>query len=239
MTAPSDTPGNAAKSHRLVLVVDDEHEVRSILRTALERDGFDVIEAGDGPTALDRASQRVPDLIVLDLGLPGMSGLDVVRALRATGNVPVIILSGRGDVTDRIVGLEIGADDYIAKPFSPREVAARVSAVLRRTSPVVTARRLTFDELTIDLSAREVTLGERLVELTPKEFDLLAFLAGSPRQVFSADQLLRQVWRSDPEWQSTTTVREHVHRIRRKLCLEQSSPRWLMTVRGGGYRFDP
>lgn len=223
----------------LVLVVDDEHEVRAILRAALERDGFSVSEAGDGVTAVDRASERRPDLVLLDLGLPGMAGLDVLRALRRVSDVPVIVLSGKGEVTDRVVGLELGADDYIVKPFSPREVVSRVRTVLRRMGTAPSSGVLHHDDLTIDTRAREVTLDGRVVELTAKEFDLIAFLATSPRQVFSSDQLLRQVWASDPDWQSTDTVREHVSRVRRKLCIDPAHPRWLVTVRGGGYRFDP
>jgi len=223
----------------LVLVVDDEREVREILRTALEREGYAVAEAADGDTALASFRGRRPDLVILDLGLPGTPGIDVLRHLRSSQNVPVIILSGHGDETDRVLGLELGADDYVTKPFSPREVAARVRTVLRRVGPDPGADRLQFDGLTIDLAAREVSRPGAEVTLTSREFDLLAFLAASPRRVFSADQLLRQVWATEPGWQNPKTVSEHIYRVRRKIEDDPAHPHWLVTVRGAGYRFDP
>ncbi len=223
-----------------VLVVDDDPELREIVRAALQREGFSVAEAADGETALEAVEHDRPRIVVLDLGLPRLGGLKVLRRLRAAGEIPVIILSGRGDEADRIVGLELGADDYVTKPFSPRELAVRVKAVLRRGAAAAQRRLLEFQGLTIDPGAREVAMADgSLVELTAREFDLLHFLARSPRQVFSADQLLRQVWGSDPGWQTPSTVSEHVYRVRRKIESDPRHPRWIRTVRGAGYRFEP
>jgi DNA-binding response OmpR family regulator len=178
---------------------------------------------------------------VLDMMLPGVNGLDVLRRVRTTSDVPVIMLTARSEESDRVAGLELGADDYVVKPFSPRELAARVNGVLRRT----TGRQATppgpivFGELSIDPLSREVTLEGRAVEMTPKEFDVLAFLASSPRQVFSRAQLLESVWQSSPEWQDPATVTVHVRRIRNKIEVDPETPRWITTVWGVGYRFEP
>jgi DNA-binding response OmpR family regulator len=224
-----------------VLVVDDEPMVREVVANYLEVDGFEVHEAADGDEALAWLRDHRPELVVLDVMLPGIDGIALLRHIRRDGDTPVILLTARAEEVDRIVGLELGADDYVVKPFSPRELAARVRTVLRRTAApaTVAAELLTFGDLRIDLRSREVTLGEVDVALTPKEFDLLAFLATSPRQVFSRRQLLGQVWDSAPEYQDPATVTVHVGRLRQKLEPDPDAPRWLTTVWGVGYRFEP
>ena len=224
-----------------VLVVDDEPTVREVVVGYLRRDGHDVAEAADGHRALELLEADPPDLVVLDLMLPGVNGLDILRRVRAVGSIPVIMLTARAEEADRVAGLELGADDYVVKPFSPRELAARVNSVLRRTAgrPDDTPAVLNFDGLTIDPLSREVTLGDIVVEMTPKEFDVLAFLARSPRQVFSRAQLLESVWQSSPEWQDPATVTVHVRRIRNKIESDPEHPRWISTVWGVGYRFEP
>lgn len=224
-----------------VLVVDDEPTVREVVVGYLRRDGHEVSEAADGPSALDLLEAEEFDLVVLDMMLPGVNGLDILRRIRSTGDMPVIMLTARAEESDRVAGLELGADDYVVKPFSPRELAARVNGVLRRAAPKapVTTDRLEFDGLVVDHRAREVTLAGELVELTPKEFDVLAHLAGAPRQVFSRADLLRDVWQSSPEWQDPATVTVHVRRIRNKIETDPEHPRWITTVWGVGYRFEP
>ena len=226
-----------------VLVVDDDAELLGLVHEVLTEHGFDVVQCSDGVRALELIDARPPvDLVVLDLGLPGMSGLDVLRRLRKTTNLPVIVLTGRGGEADRVVGLEMGADDYVVKPFSPRELAARVRSVLRRSGTTAGEEPddvLTFDGLEIDVPCRDVSVAGVPVELTAREFDLLAFLAASPRQVFTREQLLQHVWSSDAEWQDPRTIAEHVHRLRRKIEPDPSTPRWIQTLRGAGYRFTP
>ena len=224
-----------------MLVVDDEPTVREVVVGYLRRDGHDVSEAHDGSTALDLLDSERFDLVVLDMMLPGVNGLDILRRIRANGDMPVIMLTARSEESDRVAGLELGADDYVVKPFSPRELAARVNGVLRRAAPKVpaTSDRLEFDGLVIDHRSREVALGDRLIELTPKEFDVLAHLAGAPRQVFSRADLLRDVWQSSPDWQDPATVTVHVRRIRNKIEVDPENPRRITTVWGVGYRFEP
>jgi two-component system, OmpR family, phosphate regulon response regulator PhoB len=222
-----------------ILVVDDDRDLVDVVRTALEREGFAVDDANDGATALDKIADDAPELVVLDLGLPKVRGLDVLRRVRADTAVPVIVLSGRSDEADRIVGLELGADDYVVKPFSPRELVARVRSVLRRSRTTNGPSTLSFPELELDLASREVRVREQHVELRRREFDLLAFLCASPRQVFTREQLLRHVWDSEPEWQGVGTVSEHVHRLRAKVEVDPARPRRIVTVRGVGYRFVP
>lgn len=233
MTAPSIVG-------KRVLVVDDEPTVRQVLAAYLDRDGFQVSEAADGTTALRAVASEPPDLVLLDLMLPGVDGLSVLSSIRGNTDIPVILLTARAEEGDRILGLEMGADDYVVKPFSPREVVARVRTVLKRViEPRHFTTRLEFGPLTIDGRAREVSIGDQTVSLTPKEFDLLMFLASSPRQVFSRNQLLEQVWDSSPEWQDPATVTVHVRRLRQKIEGDTNSPRWLTTVWGVGYRFEP
>ncbi|NQY57053.1 MAG: response regulator transcription factor [Ilumatobacteraceae bacterium] len=224
-----------------VLVVDDEPTVREVVVGYLRRDGHDVAEAADGNTALELLDADPPDLVVLDMMLPGVNGLDILRRIRSSSDIPVIMLTARAEETDRVSGLELGADDYVVKPFSPRELAARVNGVLRRTGgrSVSSPQPLDFGDLRIEPLSREVTLNGEAVELTPKEFDVLAFLAGSPRQVFSRAELLESVWQSSPEWQDPATVTVHVRRIRNKIENDPEHPRWITTVWGVGYRFEP
>ena len=226
-----------------VLVVDDEPMVREVLSRYLERDGFDVEVAADGELALQAFDARRPDLVLLDLMLPRLDGFEVFRRIRARAQSPVIMITARGDVTDRIVGLEIGADDYVSKPFSPAEVVARVRAVLRRGTEASERsggdrKLLRFDELEIDPDAREVRVDGQAVSLTPREFDLLDFLASNPRTVFSRYRLLDELWdvafEGDP-----ATVTVHVRRLREKIEADPSRPRRLVTVWGSGYRFEP
>ncbi len=224
-----------------VLVVDDEPTVREVVVGYLRRDGHQVSEAEDGPAALRLLDDEHFDLVVLDMMLPGVNGLDILRHIRSMGDMPVIMLTARSEESDRVAGLELGADDYVVKPFSPRELAARVNGVLRRAAPKVapTSATLEFDGLVIDNRSREVRLGGVPVEMTPKEFDVLAHLAASPRQVFSRADLLRDVWQSSPEWQDSATVTVHVRRIRNKIETDPENPRWITTVWGVGYRFEP
>jgi len=244
LRVPSDA-GPTAGDRQTILVVDDEPMVREVVSRYLQLDGFEVVEIGNGDEAVAWLSANTPDLIVLDVMLPGADGFDIIRQLRAHIEVPVIMLTARADETDRIVGLELGADDYVVKPFSPRELTARVKTVLRRSLTATTGPSspvsdlLEFDGLSINLGTREVEAAGRLVELTPKEFDLLARLAQAPRQVFSRRQLLEAVWDSAPEYQDPATVTVHVGRIRQKLEADPGAPRWITTARGVGYRFEP
>ncbi|HEY4413333.1 MAG TPA: response regulator transcription factor [Gaiellaceae bacterium] len=220
-----------------VLVVDDEPIVRDVVVRYLQRDGFETLVAGDGDAARRLIEEAPPALVVLDVMLPGTDGLALCRWIRARGDLPVIMLTARGDEADRIVGLELGADDYVTKPFSPRELAVRVQTVLRRATPAAKdAQRLELDGLVIDPHTREVLRdGERL-RLTAKEFDLLFFLASNPRQVFSRDQLMGRVWGYEAAV-DTGTVTVHIRRLRAKIERDPSSPERLETVWGVGYRF--
>lgn len=240
MTDPSRTSDSAPDGGLHVLVVDDAREAREAARRALERAGFAVSEAADGDEALKALATLTPtpDLMLLDLAMPGMGGLEVLAQVRKTSTLPVIVLSGRGEESERVVALEMGADDYVVKPFLVRELPARIRSVLRRSRPAVAAR-LAFGPLEIRLAEREVLLRGERVETTAKEFDLLAKLASQPRRVFSRAQLLEEVWGSSQDWQDPATVTEHVRRLRRKIEDDAERPRWLQTVRGVGYRFEP
>jgi DNA-binding response OmpR family regulator len=235
--SPGAAPLPVHRGH--VLVVDDEPMVREVVTTYLERDGWRVVAAADGAAALRMLQTTRPDLVVLDLMLPQVDGLSVLAHLRKTTDVPVIVLTARGEEPDRVLGLELGADDYIVKPFSPRELVARVRSVLRRIQPAPSAARIVHGTLVIDGPSREVTVDGELVALTAREFDLLAFLAASPRQVFSRGELLEQVWDSSAEYQDPSTVTVHIRRLRHKLEPEPDEPRHLVNVWGVGYRFDP
>jgi two-component system phosphate regulon response regulator PhoB len=232
-------PKGARESGGRILVVDDDEAVRSLLTRYLELEGFDVDQAVDGQSALTSLAQQPPDLVLLDLMMPVEDGLDILTRLRRTSDVPVILLTSRGSEGDRILGLKLGADDYVVKPFSPGELAARIHSVLRRTRTSEARSVIEFDGLTLDLATREVIMGGLTITTTAREFDLLAFLAASPRQVFSRQQLLTQVWGSSSEWQDPDTVTEHVRRIRRRIEANPDQPRWIKTVRGVGYRFEP
>jgi two-component system, OmpR family, phosphate regulon response regulator PhoB len=222
-----------------VLVVDDEPIVRDVVVRYLQRDGFDTLVAADGDSARELIERTPPQLVVLDVMLPGTDGLALCRWIRARGDLPVIMLTARGEEADRIVGLELGADDYVTKPFSPRELAVRVQTVLRRAAPAAgPAERIELDGLTIDPRTREVERDGRRLRLTAKEFDLLHFLASNARQVFSRDQLMDRVWGYEAAV-DTGTVTVHVRRLRAKIERDPSTPRHLETVWGVGYRFVP
>jgi DNA-binding response OmpR family regulator len=222
-----------------VLVVDDEPTIREIVVKYLARDGFRTLEAADGDRARKLVEAEKPDLVVLDLMLPGTDGLDLCRWIRADSHLPVIMLTARGEESDRIIGLELGADDYVTKPFSPRELAARVRTVLRRSEPADTVeQRLAFNGLVIDAGTHEVTKKGAPLRLTAREFQLLWFLASHPQRVFSREQLMRRVWGYSSAL-DTGTVTVHVRRLREKIEDEPSRPRHLETVWGVGYRFTP
>jgi DNA-binding response OmpR family regulator len=220
-----------------VLVVDDESVVREVVVKYLRREGYRTLEAGDGDAAVALVEHEHPDLVVLDLMLPGIDGLAVCRRIRERSELPVIMLTARAEEADRIVGLELGADDYVTKPFSPRELAARVKTVLRRSrAPQRRDSWLSFGALTMDAATREVTKDGEPIRLTAKEFDLLFFLASNPRQVFSRDQLMDRVWGYEAAV-DTGTVTVHMRRLRAKIEDDPSVPRRLETVWGVGYRF--
>jgi DNA-binding response OmpR family regulator len=222
-----------------VLVVDDEPIVREVVVRYLSREGHRTLEAADGIAARAAIERSDPDLVVLDVMLPGTDGLELCRWIRSTSERPVIMLTARGEEADRIVGLELGADDYVTKPFSPRELAARVRTVLRRTTTSAEpVERLAFGDVTLDRETRELRKGDREVRLTVKEFDLLWFLASHPRRVFSRDQLMSGVW-GYASALDTGTVTVHVRRLREKIEDDPSSPRHLETVWGVGYRLVP
>jgi DNA-binding response OmpR family regulator len=223
-----------------VLVVDDDPTVSDVVSRYLIRDGHEVEVVSDGLLALNAATVSLPDLMVLDLMLPTMSGLEVYRRIRELGPVPVIMLTARSDEADRVAGLELGADDYVTKPFSPRELALRVEAVLRRTRADLTgtdSARLADGGLVIDPAAHQATLGGTGLSLTAREYDLLAFLLRHPRVAFTREQLFEQVWGWSFGDVSTVTV--HARRLREKIELDPSQPRRLITVWGVGYRYDP
>ena len=222
-----------------ILVVDDEPTIREIVVSYLERDGFKTLEAADGNRARELLETDPPDLVVLDVMLPGTDGLELCRWIRSRSRLPVIMLTARGEESDRIVGLELGADDYVTKPFSPRELAARVRTVLRRAeTDVVAQESLSYDGLVVDSATREVTRDGNPLRLTAREFDLLWFLASHPRRVFSRENLMRRVWGYSAAL-DTGTVTVHMRRLREKIEHDPSHPRHLETVWGVGYRFAP
>jgi DNA-binding response OmpR family regulator len=230
-------------SGETILIVDDEPTIVEVVGLYLQREGFRVVTAADGGTALSMVEQQRPDLVVLDLMLPGLSGLEVTRRLRAGGALPIIMLTARGEEADRVVGLELGADDYVTKPFSARELVARVKAVLRRTHPEAPAAEpspasvLAIGGLRLDAAARSVTLDGQPISLTVREFDLLQFLMRHPGQVFTREQLLDNVWgytfASD---MGTVTV--HIRRLREKIERDPANPALLQTIWGVGYKLE-
>ena len=231
-----------------ILVVDDDEQLAQLLVLVLEGEGFAVTVANDAAGAIAMASPETTDLVVLDISLGADDGRMVLSRIRELGELPVILISGKGDTADKVLGLRLGADDYLAKPFSPVELVARVESVLRRTARTdkeivhttnPPANGQVLVGLQLDPLTREVRVDGELVDLTAKEFDLLAFLVYSPRQVFSRGQLLEHVWSSRSDWQDEATVTEHVRRVRRKLEKDPDHPRWITTVRGVGYRFEP
>ncbi len=222
-----------------ILVVDDEQIVREVVVRYLERDGHSTLEAPDGAEARELLKRESPDLVVLDVMLPGTDGLELCRWIRGRSDLPVILLTARGEESDRIVGLELGADDYVTKPFSPRELAVRVRTVLRRSRPGEPSdERLTFGDIEIDAGTRDVRRAGRALRLTAKEFDLLWFLARHPSRVFSRDQLMSSVWGYEAAF-DTGTVTVHIRRLREKIEHDPSNPRHLQTVWGVGYRLAP
>lgn len=223
-----------------ILVVDDEPSIVEVLSLYLRREGYQVLTAGDGGLALELAREAAPDLIVLDIMLPYRSGLEITSILRQEREVPIILLTARSEEIDRIAGLELGADDYVVKPFSPREVVARVKAVLRRSPAAqdeAPAKTIKAGEVEISPAERSVHIGGRPTELTAKEFDLLFFLASHPRQVFTRAQLLDHVW-GTAFIADESTVTVHVRRLREKIEANPSKPVFVQTVWGVGYKFD-
>jgi DNA-binding response OmpR family regulator len=223
---------------RRILVVEDEMKISGVVRDYLVDAGFDVTVAADGDAALASARGTRPDLVVLDLGLPTTDGLDVARELRRTSSVPIVMLTARGDETDRVVGLELGADDYVVKPFSPKELVARVRAVLRRTDPAtgVRSERLRVGDLEVDLVRMRATIDKRAVDLTPTEFELLTSLARQPGRVFTRGQLLAAIHGVAIE-SYERAIDAHVKNLRRKIEPVPARPRYVLTVHGVGYRF--
>lgn len=222
-----------------VLVVDDEAKIRGIVRRYLEVEGFTVAEAADGRSALRAAKELHPDLVILDVMMPGLDGIEVLRSLRTESDVYVILLTARAEEVDKLIGLSVGADDYITKPFSPRELVARVKTVLRRTRETRANERgdaLAFDGLSIDLAGREVRRHDGLVELTTLEFDLLAALARAPGRVLTRRQLLEQVWGWD-FYGDERVVDVHIRAVRKALGDNADAPELIGTVRGVGYKF--
>ena len=223
---------------KTVLVVDDEAKIVQIARDYLEHAGFTVISAGDGNTAVALAKDKQPDLVVLDLGLPGLDGLDVTRAIRKTSEMPIIMLTARGEETDKLVGLELGADDYIVKPFSPKELVARVRTVLRRTEakPDEPEQLVRAANIELDLPKMSATVGDRPVQLTATEFQLLATLAQQPGRIFTRAQLLDAV-RGVAFESYERAIDAHIKNIRRKIEPDTREPRYILTIYGVGYKF--
>jgi two-component system alkaline phosphatase synthesis response regulator PhoP len=222
-----------------ILVVDDERNIVELMKFNLKKEGYDVVTAFDGLEALRVTREEKPELIVLDLMMPELGGLEVCKTLRKESKVPIIIVTAKGEEIDRILGLELGADDYVTKPFSPRELIARIKAVLRRTSQKADEKdNLAFEDLEIDLIKHEVRINNAKIELKPKEFDLLKLLATQSGKVFTRDFLLEQLWGYD-YLGDTRTVDVHVRRLRQKIEAKPSNPKFLKTVHGIGYKFQP
>lgn len=223
-----------------VLIIDDEENVCELVSLYFTKAGYDVICAADGGEGLDRLRDQRPDIVILDLMLPGMDGIDVCKEIRKTSNVPLVMLTARVDEVDRVLGLEIGADDYVTKPFSPRELLARIKAVLRRAAYVPNPDEqqvLKMPGLSISRISREVIVGEDRVDLTPKEFDLLWYLASNRNRVFTREQLLEQVWAYQEFYGDERTVDQHIKRLRRKIETN-GSPCRITTIWGVGYKFE-
>jgi len=220
-----------------ILVVDDEPKIRRIITSYLAEEGFDIAEASDGETALDLAAGK-PDLVILDVGLPGIDGIEVLRQLRTRSDVPVMLVTARAEETDRLIGLSVGADDYVTKPFSPRELVLRVKAILRRSSSpsTVTDDVMSFDGLTVDLAAHAVTIDGKEPDLTALEFDLLVALGSEPGRVLTRRQLIDTVWGWD-FFGDERVVDVHIRNLRSKLDDDPTDPRFVATVRGVGYKF--
>ncbi|NLN75826.1 MAG: response regulator transcription factor [Armatimonadetes bacterium] len=223
-----------------VLVIDDEENVCDLITLYFEKAGYEVMCAGDGSDGIEIVRSDKPDLVILDLMLPGMDGLDVCREIRKFSNVPLIMLTAKVDEVDRVLGLEMGADDYVTKPFSPRELLARVKAVLRRAAYIPSPDEqqvLNLPGLTVSRISREVIVGDARIDLTPKEFDLLWYLASNRNRVFTREQLLEQVWAYQEFYGDERTVDQHIKRLRRKIETS-GSPCRITTIWGVGYKFE-
>lgn len=226
-----------------ILVVEDEPDIRKLVQYNLVQERFKVVEAEDGEQALKLLPHEKPDLVILDLMLPGLSGIELCKILRQkneTARLPILMLTAKAGEADRVVGLEMGADDYLAKPFSPREMVARVRAILRRTQPPVPNEPLPVYEkgpLRIDFATYEVSVDKKAIKLTLKEFELLRFLVQNPNRVLSRDQLLDRVWGHET-FVTPRTVDVHIRRLRKAVEKDDSNPRWILTLRGVGYKFD-
>jgi two-component system alkaline phosphatase synthesis response regulator PhoP len=226
-----------------ILVVEDEPDIRKLVQYNLAQERFKVLEAEDGEQALKLLQHEKPDLLILDLMLPGLSGIELCRILKQTNEtarMPILILTAKAGEADRVVGLEMGADDYLTKPFSPREMIARVKAILRRTQPPASKEPVPAYErggLKIDFATYEVSLNGKTVKLTLKEFELLRFLVQNPNRVLSRDQLLDRVWGGDT-FVTPRTVDVHIRRLRKAIEKDDSKPKWILTLRGVGYKFD-
>jgi two-component system alkaline phosphatase synthesis response regulator PhoP len=224
---------------RTALVVDDDDDARSTAASAIAPAGYAVIEATDAEKALEVIRTQSVDVIILDLGLPGRNGLDLLLSLRQHSDVPVIIVSATNDPTTRVAAFRFGADDFLVKPIFPAELSARISTVMRRTHGASRVQVFRFGDLTFDTEARELRRVTEHIDLTPKEYELLFFFVSNPRQVFSRAQILEKVWNSSAEWQQVSTVTEHVRKLRLKIEADATNPRWIQTIRNIGYRFDP
>ena len=222
-----------------VLVVDDEETVRTVVSEYLRRDGVRVTEADNGRKALELLANDRPDVVVLDVMLPEVNGFEVLQTIRRTHDMPVILLTARTSESDRVAGLDLGADDYVLKPFSPRELAARVRSVLRRSKASTGGKVLELGDIVVDEPARELRIAGSVVDTTPREFEVMAYLMTHSGRAFSRAELLAAVWNSSPEWQDPSTVTVHIRRLRRKIEADPDKPVHLVTVWGVGYRFDP
>jgi DNA-binding response OmpR family regulator len=226
-------------SHK-ILVVDDESSIRNLVRSYLEAEDFTVLEADNGADAVSLVRNRKPDLVVLDVALPQLDGIEALREIRTFSDVYVVMLTARSEEVDKLIGLSVGADDYLTKPFSPRELVARIKAVLRRRrdGPADDADRLVFPDISIDRSRREVSIADSNIDLTALEFDLLATMASQPGRVFSRRQLIESIWGWD-YFGDERVVDVHIRKLRKALGDDADEPRFIGTVRGVGYRFLP
>lgn len=224
-----------------VLIVDDEADIVDFIGDYLTEEGYSVVKASDGTEALDKVHREAPDLILLDIMMPGLDGFEVCKQIRAESTVPIVMVTAKGSDVDKIVGLEIGADDYISKPFNPRELVARIKAILRRTyrqdyQPQSQTTQLKYRDLFIDIARRKATIRDQTLDLTMKEFDLLLFLARNPGRVYSRDNLLDYVWGQD-SFVGARTVDVHIRRLREQIEQDASQPEYIKTVWGVGYKF--
>jgi DNA-binding response OmpR family regulator len=222
-----------------VLVVDDEPTVRQVVAEYLRHDGARVTEVGDGRSALEVVRNDRPDVVVLDAMIPEINGFEVLREIRRLGDLPVIMLTARTAERDRVAGLDLGADDYVVKPFSPRELAARVRSILRRQRAEAGGSVVDLGRIVIDEPSRQVRVDGEAVETTPREFELLAYMGKHPSRAFSRAELLEAVWQSSPDWQDPSTVTVHIRRLRRRVEVDPDNPQHLLTVWGVGYKLEP